>query len=205
MSGALAAVVVGTAIYGFGGVAWAVLLLVFFATSSLLTFAGGQSKIASGDRGGRTAGQVLANGSVAAGLAVSHSVAPALWATAAFAGAIAAATADTWATEIGLLSSAPPRLITTGQICQPGESGGITWLGTRAGLAGAGVIAVAGNLLLGAPFLGVWIAGMLAMLVDSLLGATLEARLRMLTNDSVNLVTTTTGALIAAALAGALP
>src|SRR5574341_1853160 len=123
---------------------------------------------------GRTAGQVLANGIVAAACAVAHSGRAAVWIVAGFAGAVAAATADTWATEIGLLSRTPPRLITTGRVCEPGQSGGITSLGTRGGIAGAGVIALLGNVLLGTSFLGVMIAGIAAMLVDSLLGATLE-------------------------------
>ncbi|HEY3248655.1 MAG TPA: DUF92 domain-containing protein [bacterium] len=199
--GALAAVVVGTAIYAFGGVSWAVLLLLFFATSSLLTFAGGETKVPKPDRAGRSAGQVLANGAVAAALAVLHAAGPTPWVTAAYAGAIAAATADTWATEIGLLSKTPPRLITTGKICATGQSGGITWLGTRGGIAGAGVIAVAGNLLMGTSVWGVLAAGAVAMFADSVLGATLEARWRVLTNNTVNLLTTSIGALIAALFA----
>jgi len=202
--GAAAATIVGAVIYGFGGVAWAVLLVVFFLTSSILTRAGGGQKPAA-DRTGRTAGQVLANGIVAAAFALGHTGSTAVWIVAGFAGAVAAATADTWATEIGLLSKTPPRLITTGRVCAPGQSGGITSLGTRGAIAGAGVIAVLGNLLLGTSFLGVLIAGTAAMFVDSVVGATLEGRLRMVTNDTVNLLTTTIGAVLAAALAARLP
>jgi uncharacterized protein (TIGR00297 family) len=201
IGGALAAAAVGAAIYGFGGVRWAVLLLVFFVTSSMFTRAGGEHKTSSGDRAGRTAGQVAANGLVAAAFALAHSGSGAPWIATGFVGAVAAATADTWATEIGLLSRTPPRLITTGKVCRPGQSGGITSLGTRGGIAGAGVIALLGNVLLGTSVLGVLIAGTAAMFADSLLGATLEARARVLTNNTVNLLTTATGALLAALLA----
>jgi uncharacterized protein (TIGR00297 family) len=203
--GAAAATVVGAAIYGFGGVQWAVLLLVFFATSSMLTRAGGESKLPTADHAGRRPGQVLANGAVASAFALAYGIAGAPWIAAGFAGAIAAATADTWATEIGLLSPTPPRLITSREICRPGQSGGVTSLGTRGGIAGASAIALLGNLLLGTPVLGVLIAGTAAMFVDSLLGATLEARARLLTNDTVNLLTTAIGALLAAGLANYLP
>lgn len=204
VGGAVAGTLIGGAIYGFGGVYWAGLLLTFFATSSALTRAGREQKPAA-DSMGRTAAQVLANGAVAAAFAVAHSGSAALWITAGFAGAIAAATADTWATEIGLLSRTPPRLITTGRVCEPGQSGGITSLGTRGGIAGAGVIALLGNVLLGTSFLGVLVAGISAMIVDSLLGATLERRWRLVTNDTVNLMTTTTGAVLATALRAWLP
>ncbi|MGH2348296.1 MAG: DUF92 domain-containing protein [bacterium] len=205
LGGAAAAAAVGAAIYGFGGVRWAVLLLVFFATSSMLTRTGGEHKPPAADRAGRRAGQVLANGAVASAFALAYWGGGVPWIAAGFAGAIAAATADTWATEIGLLSSTPPRLITSGAVCRPGQSGGVTSLGTRGGIAGAGAIALLGNLLLGTSVLGVLIAGTAAMFADSLLGATLEARARLLTNDTVNLLTTAIGAALAAGLANYLP
>ncbi len=52
------------------------------------------------------------------------------------------------------------------------------------------------------PLLPIWIAGTAAMLVDSLLGATMEGRRRWMTNDAVNLLATTAGASLAAVLGG---
>jgi len=186
-AGAAAALVVGTATAwgtgwrGFG------LLLAFFVSGSLLTKDGGR----------RTARQVVANGGVAAAAALLGS-----WP--AFAGAIAAAAADTWATEIGAHSRTPPRLITTGTPVPAGANGGVTLLGTAGGVCGAAVIGALFWLLGPHPGRGAVVvagAGVFGMLFDSLLGATLQGpEDRWLDNNAVNLAMTLAGAAIAAAL-----
>jgi uncharacterized membrane protein len=60
----------------------------------------------------------------------------------AFAGAYAAATADTWGTEIGTLAERPPRSILTGKPLATGLSGGVSSAGTAAEIAGAVLIAL---------------------------------------------------------------
>jgi uncharacterized protein (TIGR00297 family) len=142
-------------------------LFAFLLSGSLLT------RLATGASPRRSARQVVANGGIAALAALLGR-----WPEAA--GALAAATADTWATEIGTFSPSPPRLITTGAPVAPGRSGGITPLGTAGGMAGA--LALAAISALVAPVLG-WrgaaaaaVGGTVGMLVDSLLGATVQAR-----------------------------
>ncbi len=186
-AGAAAALAVGAVtVWGVGWRGFG-LLLAFFVSSSLLTRGGGR----------RNARQVVANGGVAAAAAL-------LGAWPAFAGALAAAAADTWATEIGAHSPSPPRLITSGVAVPRGANGGITPLGTVGGVLGAVVM---GGLtwVLGPHDLRlagvVATAGVAGMLVDSLLGATAQGPFedRWLDNDAVNLAATLAGAGIAAA------
>lgn len=198
--GTIAAFIVGTLVFGFGGWARAGLLVLFFATSSALTRWQAGRKADREHHAGRTASQVLANGAVVTVLAAWGSMGHAASIDAAFAGAIAAATADTWATEVGLLSASPPRLITTGQRTARGQSGGITWLGTLAGCLGAVVVAGCARWWLHTPILSVVVAGSAAMLFDSVLGAAVEGRRPWITNDLVNLLATTVGATLAAML-----
>ena len=188
--GAAAALAVGLAtVWGFG---WrgVVLLLAFFVSGSLLTAAakGGEGAAKGGE--GRNARQVIANGGVAALAALAGSW---VW----FAGALAAANADTWATEIGSHSPKSPRLITTGTRVPAGTDGGVTLLGTAAGIAGAGLIAGLSYLLGQRSAPSIAAAGVIAMLVDSLLGASVQGRVRWVDNNAVNLAATLTGGLCA--------
>lgn len=199
--GAAAAVFVGTLVVGFGGLGAGVLLAAFFVTSSLLTRWRAERKHHPEHRGGRRASQVLANGAVAAAASVWWGLAPSPSAAAALAGALAAATADAWATEIGTLSPELPRLITTGRPVPSGTSGAVTWRGTVAGIAGAGLIAAGGYAFFDVRPSVLWLAGMLGMTVDSILGATAEGRLRWMNNDAVNFLATLLGAGLCAALA----
>jgi uncharacterized protein (TIGR00297 family) len=185
-SGAYAALVVGTVVFGLGGWEWAVLLLTFFITSSALSRAfkyrkrEANEKYAKGGR--RDAGQVFGNGGIATLFAALHFFFPeATWPWLGFAASLAAVNADTWATELGILNPTSPRLITDlRKIVEKGTSGGVSTVGTLASLAGAGLIGL-GAALLGPPgvnwtFFGlVTIAGLLGALFDSLLGATVQA------------------------------
>ena len=141
-SGAIAAVALGTVVFGLGGLEWAALLLGFFISSSGLSRlfkrrkARLEEKVSKGSR--REAGQVLANGGVAGLFVILHLFFPqAIWPWLGCAGALAAANADTWATEIGFFSSVQPRLITNGRKVESGTSGGVTPLGYLAALGGS--------------------------------------------------------------------
>lgn len=107
---------------------------------------------------------------------------------AAVLGYFACCCGDTWASELGQLSSEEPRLITTLRPVRKGTNGGVTMTGLTASLAGglamgtmfylAGVISPTGN-----PFIAMqqWqviplglCAGLAGSLLDSYLGATVQ-------------------------------
>lgn len=134
-SGWLGAVIVGTGTFGFGGWAWGLTLIAFFISSSILSHykerikeQRAAEKFSKGGR--RDLVQALANGGLAALCALLYAfLGQPEWLLFAFIGLMATVTADTWATELGVLSPHQPRLITTGRVVEPGTSGGITILG----------------------------------------------------------------------------
>ncbi len=199
--GSVAASILGFAVFGFGGLEWAIPLLVFFISSSALSRVsvkrktGLEEQFSKGSR--RDAGQVMANGGLAGTMVLLHALFPASpWPWIGFTGALAAANADTWATELGVLSPSLPRLITTGKVVDRGTSGGISRTGLLAALAGALLLGViAAFLYPGSPVfsltgggyqfqpiietlrhtLVIALSGLAGSLVDSWLGASVQA------------------------------
>nr|BBH90484.1 hypothetical protein KTC_52350 [Thermosporothrix sp. COM3] len=188
--GVAGATITGTATVGAGGWPWGFALIFFFVSSTLLSHFRVQDKertaadkFSKGSQ--RDLAQVAANGGVATGLALAHGLARSSTTKellhAGYLGALATATADTWATELGVLSPHPPRLLTTGEITTPGTSGGITPLGTAAAASGALSLGLFSLLLSlkqkGAqyfPFLTL-LSGFAGSMIDSVLGATVQA------------------------------
>lgn len=195
VGGAIGAVIVGTLIFAMGGLSWGLLLVAFFVTSSALSHYKERVKEPLAEKfqkdQRRDLGQVLANGGWGVLCALTFGIYPQPVFFVAFAGAVATVNADTWATELGVLSASAPRLITTGRAVSVGASGGITVLGTMAALAGALFVgALAFMLWLCVPDanpsvtcspksilipLGLALAGWIGSLVDSLLGATVQS------------------------------
>jgi uncharacterized protein (TIGR00297 family) len=184
---ALAFAVVGGAVVAGAGWWGGAMLASFFLSSSALSRLPGEgdgARIAArGSR--RDAVQVVANGGVAATLAVGLVAAPVELAPALFAGyagAIAAAAADTWATEIGSRFGGAPRSLRTGQRVPAGTSGAVSAAGSLGAVGGAALVAIAAATgaqvgwtpTFGQPFV-VAVAGVVGALADSLLGATVQA------------------------------
>lgn len=180
--GAVGAVAVGGMTFGFGGWLPALLLIFFFTSSSLLSRVGAARKralaeqFAKGSR--RDAGQVAANGALAAiSAAIFGLTGSELW-WAGMLGALAAVTADTWATELGVLARSTPRRLIDWQPAQPGASGAVTVEGTLAAVTGASAVGGVAAIGVGQPglVLAAGAAGLAGSLLDSLLGAGVQAR-----------------------------
>jgi len=189
-SGVAGAIVTGTTTVGMGGWSWGLTLIFFFVSSSFFSHFRAREKAHTAEdkfsKGAqRDLLQVAANGGVATVIAFADGLLPmrsTLHGTlqAGYAGALATATADTWATELGVLSSQPPRLITTGKRTVPGTSGGTTSLGNTAAAAGALTLGTFFWLIergrrakFALPFIAL-ISGFLGSLCDSFLGATVQ-------------------------------
>lgn len=196
-SGAIAAAILGTIVFGLGGSAWAILMLTFFISSSALSRLSGKAHaihdFAKGSR--RDAAQVVANGGIAGLLGLTwfvlskslpgNPVLPALWL--GFAASLAGANADTWGTELGIYNPRQPILLTTFKRVPKGTSGGVSGVGTAAALAGAGLVggmavlctalgwAPASAIPPGMQLMIVTLGGFAGSLIDSCLGATVQA------------------------------
>lgn len=240
-SGIAGAIIAGTTTFGLGGWSWGLSLIFFFISSSVFSHFRAQDKAQTAadkfSKGGqRDIGQAAANGGIATllalgyGLASSASLQQVL--QAGYSGALATATADTWATELGVLSTQQPRLITTGKPVAPGTSGGITLLGSAAAALGAlasglffWLLQRCQKSLASLPLIAL-VSGLGGSIVDSIVGATLQAMyfcpvceketerrvhncgtrtmplrgVTWLNNDVVNFLATLFGALLAMAM-----
>ena len=189
-SGAIAAIIVGSAIYAFAGLAAWIALILFFVSSSVIT----QYKKAKKAKlsieyknSSRNYKQVLASGLIPAVLSVAYFVTKSEAVLLAVIAAIAVSCSDTWGSEIGVLNKGKNVSITTFKPVPKGESGGVSLLGTNASLAGAFMIAVffvASQLATSSPSLmhGLQILALITLLgfagsiIDSLLGAKFQVK-----------------------------
>ena len=191
-SGALAACGLGTVVFGLGGLSWAVVLMGFFISSSVLSKLFKKTKLSFEEKFSKSSRrdlwQVWANGGVAGVFVIFHVVFPdQVWPWLAFCGSLAAANADTWATELGVLSKSKPVSLISGKPLEPGSSGGVSWLGTGSALIAAFMIAILTILFWPSNLTqltesSTWLilvaissAGLLGSLVDSFLGASVQA------------------------------
>jgi uncharacterized protein (TIGR00297 family) len=184
--GSAAQFVLGWILLGLGGWQWTVPILVFFVSSSLASRLSPRRRRAAeiefAKTGKRDAFQVLANGGVVGLLCLIWTTRPDESLYVASLGALGAATADTWGTELGILSRTRPILITTLHPVRPGTSGAVSIPGTLAGIIGAALVVTSGIAWIHsgqtAILLASTLAGALGSLCDSLLGATVQMRFR---------------------------
>lgn len=189
-------------------VQWLILMVCFLIFGSIVSKIGYPKKASMGlGESKRTIKNVLANGSLAVLIVILYSFGIIDYNTALFGyiGSIAAATSDTFSSELGVLSNETPRLITTFQKVKRGVDGGISLYGTLAGLFGAFLIGVLAYIMFGINSnlnVGtnvIWIgtiSGLIGNLSDSLFGALFERR-GLFTNEHVNFTCTLIGSISA--------
>lgn len=195
--GSLVMIIMGIVILLSAGLEWLLIIVIFFVMSIAATYYSKDYKARLGEfEGRRTAKNVISNGVVAFVMAAFGGYY--LPFVGGFIGAIATATSDTLASEIGILSQ--PRLITTFKKVPAGTDGAVSVRGTLAGIIGAAIIGISAFLLGVLP--DIWIAlkisiisGTVGCFMDSLLGAIFERR-RYLNNEHVNLIATITGCIV---------
>ncbi len=186
--GSLAGLGLGTVIYMGAGFAGLLVLAAFFISSTMVSRIrkeykeelGLQKIHEKGDR--RDAIQVFANGGVGMISAVLYALTGNQLFLISLLVSFAAATADTWASELGVLNRGKPRSIINLKPIEPGLSGGVSPFGFTASLIGSLVIALL--VFVVAPFqapkalVPIIVGGFMGSLFDSLLGATLQAQYR---------------------------
>ena len=198
--GIIAAALLGLFVGFLGHWTWLLLLLCFLLSSHIATKWRFEEKTERGlnesTDGHRGWVNVAANGGMPALVALLTFVVndweSGLW---MFAAAVAVATSDTWASEIGCLDHRV-RMITTLKPCEAGVNGGFSPNGQLAAAAGGlliGASALVASLVMFSASISdqIVIAGIVAGLgflgcqIDSILGAVLENR-GLLTKGSVN-------------------
>ncbi len=203
LSGILSGILMGFLISSFTDFRWFIIILAFFVIGGIFTRYKYEYKRAIGiaQEGGGARGyrNVFGNGLAALVCAIAYGISGNVLFLVAYVGAVATATGDTLASEIGQTHRKLPRLITDLRIVPHGTDGGITTLGEYAALAGAASIALIA-VLLGVAGLNtiipVILGGFFGVNFDSVLGGVLERR-HYLTNSSVNLLATISGAIAA--------
>lgn len=199
---ALTGGLLGVAVYAGAGITGIALLGAFFILGTIATAHKKDWKketgIAEKGESRRTAGQVFANGGVAAilGLIAFFSPQKAAVLQLMMAASLASATADTLSSELGVVYGRRFYNLRTLQKDIRGLDGVVSWEGTAAGIAGSVVIAIiyATGFGFGKIFFGIVLTGTIGNFFDSLLGATLE-RARLLNNNAVNFLNTLIAAL----------
>lgn len=187
--GAIATFILGGFIFGLGRWEWSVPILLFFVIGSIA------SKLFSRRKASynllyekshtRDSAQVLANGGFALLMLICNVLSPNYHWFLAYLGALAAVTADTLATEIGVFSRNSPFSLSLWKRVEKGVSGAISSLGTVSGMFSAAALVA-----LTLPFAGGYglfpvrlvvagaFSGVIGSLADSVLGGTLQSQYR---------------------------
>jgi len=188
-SGGWGMVIVGAASFGFGGITFAIPLIFFFVSSVFLTFMTSPVKrtamLLFDKTGPRDFWQVMANGGVAVICVALYLVTGKSYWYYPYLASLAAAAADTWATERGTMSRQTPVSIVTFKRTEPGRSGAVTLAGMISAAAGSLMVMLVGYFtvrIFDNPnpgsvriWLAVFNAGFAGSILDSILGGSIQA------------------------------
>ncbi len=188
--GLFAAAVLGSALFVFGSWLSFLALVLFFILGSVVSHIGRSIKKSAvrlhEQRGARGAYQVAANGLPALIMAAAYFFTGMECFLAAVVACFAGAAADTFSSEIGMLSKKDPVSIINFKPIQRGLSGGVTPLGVAAGFVGAVLISITGLHEFGFKIIvNSVISGMVCTAVDSLLGAAIQAKYILPSDNSL--------------------
>lgn len=188
-----AATLLGVSLFIFGGWLSFAALVLFFLLGSIASRIGKNKKAEAHAlherRGARSVAQVAANGLPSLIFAVFYYITSNESFLLAVCVCFGAAAADTFSSEIGMLSKKEPVSILTLKPMQRGMSGGITLLGVLGAIVGALMISV----LVIPKFsikgmLVVIVGGLASSIVDSVLGAACQAKYQVQSGDEKKLV-----------------
>lgn len=236
MGGTITAIIIGITIYMSAGLTVWLLLMLFFVSSSVITQIKKSYKASLSveyEKSRRNYKQVLSNGLMPAILSVLYFITKSDVMLIAAVTTIAVSCSDTWASEIGVLNKGKTISIINLMPVKKGESGGISYLGTISALTGSSLIALVyiiaqtfstneSTISMMQTFVGISAIGLIGCFIDSILGATLQAKyldsktklpteskisnnkrnkklsgIRLINNDIVNLSSSVIGGLIA--------
>jgi uncharacterized protein (TIGR00297 family) len=201
--GAFSAFVLGLAVLYVQNLYWLSILLIFFVVGTAATRIKTEYKKKYGFyQKVRSTENVIGNGGVALLMALTGNLY-------GFLGSLSTATADTLSSEIGVLSSKKPRMITNFKRVKTGTDGAVSALGTAAELSGVLLIALFvflfnlnngfGAIDITKTLIITVVSGLFGCTIDSIVGATIE-RKEIFDNSKTNFVATASGGLFAVAL-----
>lgn len=211
LDGMFSAIVVGMFAFGLGGWELAVILVLFFISSVGISYrpSWNTNKISEHPR--RDGLQVWANGLWMVVFLICATIFDAPIFLIGAIAAIATATSDTWATELGSRDRDNTYLITTLKHANPGTDGAISIRGTGAALLAAAMISAVSVYVFSlhlSVFIIIFVTSFLGCIIDSYLGAIFQRNKRTVTipaikvernfsNNLVNTLSTGLGGLLA--------
>jgi uncharacterized protein (TIGR00297 family) len=188
LSGFFGAVLMGVVLIMLTNLSYLALLAIFFILCSIISKLIKKKDFISTKGSKRDVVQVYANGGIALLICLYDYFHPSSLNILLFSSSVAAAMSDTWATEFGKLSKSKPRSIISFKTIKHGESGGITLIGTFGSFIGSAIIGSSAFLLFSISVidvLGIVLSGFFSAIIDSILGATLQGKYKLIDSDKI--------------------